>query len=109
MTIVEAKEIVISAMNYAAYREFECSLYVADRNQLFGEEHFSLEPNTTPADRPSPWQGAQFEEKMAELLAIGSNLTEREQFRKAIGTLLAGDNYLNRIIRKARKSHMWKG
>ena len=102
MTAEQAKEYLIPVMNYAAYREFDCSLYTSDRNRLFGEEHFKPEPNTAPAERPSPWQGEKFEDKMAELLGWGFELSDKAKFRHAVSVLSSGDHYLNSIVEKVK-------
>ena len=56
MTETEAKEIVISAMNFIAYSDVGPSLFCADKNWLFGSEHYGMEPNTVHSDKPSPWR-----------------------------------------------------
>ena len=40
MTITEAKELLIDGMNYAAYKETEHSLWLTDKDRLFGEPHY---------------------------------------------------------------------
>ncbi len=51
MTVEEAKELLISGMNYAAYKETGHSLYDADKNQLFGGERYG-EDRTNPRAKP---------------------------------------------------------
>jgi hypothetical protein len=36
MTAEEARQIVVEGINYAAYKETDCSLYDSDKNCLFG-------------------------------------------------------------------------
>jgi hypothetical protein len=40
MTLDEAREEVIAGIDYAAYRETDSSLHDADKNRLFGSEHY---------------------------------------------------------------------
>lgn len=40
MTLDEARILVIEGINYAAYRETGYSLHDADKNRLFGAEHW---------------------------------------------------------------------
>lgn len=100
MRDVEAKELLISGMDYAAYRETDHSLWDSDKNKLFGETHYA---SGRPAYPESVWgKGEQFEEKMAELLRWAVQLgARREPYDEAIRLLLSGDHYLNRIIRRA--------
>jgi hypothetical protein len=108
MTDTRAKEIIISAMNYIAYAEFDTSLYTSDRNRLFGSDHFVDEPFTAPPERPSPWAGSDSEEKLANVLALASTINNPD-FDAAIATLLNGDHYLTKIIRLAQGNQFWKG
>ena len=105
MTVTEAKELLISAINYGAYREADSSLFVSDRNRLFGEDHYKLEPNSVPSDKPSPWgEGELFEKKMAQLLKWALRLgSESGDYGEAIKVLSAGNHYLNRIIGQAQQ------
>jgi len=103
VTEVQAKELIIDGMNYAAYKETDRSLFVEDKNRLFGAEHFALEPHAFDDGRPSPWgTGEQFESRMADLLrwavALGSS---QGDYQEAFAVLKRGDHYLNRIISKA--------
>jgi hypothetical protein len=105
MTVTEAKELLISGMNYAAYREADSSLFVSDRNRLFGADHYKLEPNTVPNDKPSPWgEGELFETKMAQLLEWALKIgNEADKYGQAIRLLSLGDHYLNRIIARVKQ------
>jgi len=40
MTLDEARELIITGMNYAAYKETDSSLYDSDENRLFGSERY---------------------------------------------------------------------
>jgi hypothetical protein len=40
MTPDEARHIIIEGINYAAYRETDSSLHDADKNRLFGFDHY---------------------------------------------------------------------
>jgi hypothetical protein len=40
MTSDEARDLIIESMNYAAYKETDSSLHDADKNRLFGSEHY---------------------------------------------------------------------
>jgi hypothetical protein len=103
LTEIEAKELIINGMNYAAYREVGTSLFVEDKNRLFGAEHFTLEPHTYSEGKPSPWgTGQDFEEKMAELMRYAVRLgSSKGNYEDAIALLKSGNHYLNQIIQKA--------
>jgi hypothetical protein len=97
MTVNEAKELLISGMNYAAYKETERSLFVDDMNRLFGEPHYP--PHSNPSGR-SVSSNDDWEQRMAQLLEWAVKLGSRSaDYDEAIQTLLAGDHYINRIIR----------
>jgi hypothetical protein len=100
MTDSEAKELLISGMDYAAYRETGYSLWDSDKNKLFGEEHYV---SGRPVFQESVWgEGEEFEKKMAELLRWAIQLgRSKNNYDVAIRLLLSGDHYLNRIIRRA--------
>lgn len=101
MTDTEAKELLISGMDYAAYRETAHSLWDSDKNRLFGDEHYV---SGRPVFQSSVWsEGEEFEEKMAELLRWAIQLVRSNEasYNEAIRVLLSGDHYLNRIIRRA--------
>lgn len=97
----EAKELLISGMDYAAVRETDHSLWDSDKNKLFGEEHYA---SGRPVFQESVWgEGEQFEEKMAELLrwAVHLGRSKKTTYGEAIRVLLSGDHYINRIINRA--------
>ena len=100
MTNTEAKELIISGMDYAAVRETDHSFWDSDKNRLFGEEHYV---SGRPVFQPSVWgEGEQFEEQMAKLLRWAVQLgTSKGSYDEAIRVLLSGDHYLNRIIKRA--------
>jgi hypothetical protein len=52
MTLDEARESIISGINYAAYRETDFSLHDSDMNRLFGAEHYK---SARPVYEPSAW------------------------------------------------------
>jgi hypothetical protein len=72
MTLDQARELIIEAMNYAAYRETDSSLYDSDKNRLFGSEHYR---SGRMVVRPSPWAEGDFERKMISLLRWADILT----------------------------------
>jgi hypothetical protein len=99
MTEVEAKELLIDLINYAAYRETLHSLWPTDMNRLYGTKHY---PEDRPDESPSVWEGEQFESKMAELLKWGVSLgSAKGDWRVAVRALRGGNHYLNRIIQRA--------
>ena len=96
VTLTEAKETLISAMDYMAYREIGTSLYDSDKNRLFGAEHYN---SGRPVYSQSPWEGEEFEKKMAELLGWALRIpASRAKYEKAIRTVLGTDVVLNKII-----------
>ena len=96
MTVAEAKEILISAMDYMAYHEAGTSLYDSDKNRLFGADHYD---SGWPVYSPSPWESKDFEKKMAELLQMAMSIpSTRAKYKQAIRTLLGRNLVLNRII-----------
>lgn len=52
MTLDEAREEIISGIDYAAYRETDSSLHDAEKNRLFGSEHYK---SGRPVYKTSPW------------------------------------------------------
>ena len=100
MTPDEARQLVIEGINYAAYHETDHPLYDADKNRLFGSEHYSSE---RPVCEPSPWAEGDFEEKMAMLL-VWANVLNRSvlAFTEAQRLLEAEDSILGRVIRSAK-------
>jgi len=100
MTPDRAREILISAIDHAAYRETDSSLYDADKNRLFGSEHYQ---SSRPIYKPSPWSGDDFEGKMAQPLAWSNTLNRNSnEFLHAIQLLESEDSVLGRIIRRAK-------
>ena len=96
MTVTEAKEILISALDYMAYRDTGTSLHDGDKNRLFGGEHYN---SGRPVYSPSPWEGEDFEKRMAELLRLAMRIpTSRAKYKRAIRNVLGRDFILNRII-----------
>jgi hypothetical protein len=104
MTETEAKELIISQMNYLAYKEFGPSLFVSDRNRLFGSDHYQLESNTVPSDTVSPWgPGQELEVKMPDLLRLAWLTSDKSIFRIAIDLVKRGDGVLAELIQAAEK------
>jgi hypothetical protein len=101
MTPRQARELIISGIDYAAYRETDSSLYDSDKNWLFGSEHYY---SGRPIVNPSPWAEGDFEEKMATLL-VWANVLNRSvaKFKEAQQFLESEDSILGRVIRRARK------
>ena len=90
MTETEAKDLLISGMDYAAYRETNHSLWDSDKNKLFGGEHYL---SGRPVLQASVWgEGKEFENKMAELLKWALHLgTSKGSYSEAIRILLKGE------------------
>jgi hypothetical protein len=105
MTSDEAREKVISGINYAAYHETDFSLYDADKNRLFGSEHYNSGRITAG---PSPWPEGDFEEKMATLLSWANALNSSDPtFTEAQQLIESEDSALGRVIRRT-KTPSWK-
>jgi len=99
MTLDEAREQVISAIDYAAYRETDSSLQDSDKNRLFGSEHYN---SGRPVYKPSPWAGEDFEDKMATLLRTANWLNRNVRaFTEARDLLRNEQSVLGRVIRLA--------
>ena len=100
MTLDEAREEIISGMDYAAYHETDFSLHDSDKNRLFGSEHYN---SGRPVDEPSPWAEGNFVEKMAMLL-VWANVLNRSvpAFTEAQNLLEGEDCMLGRVIRSAK-------
>ncbi len=79
MTVDEVGEEVISGIDYAAYRETDSSLHDADKNRLFGSEHYK---SGRPVHKPGPWEEGDFEDKMATLLRLANN---QKKFSREMG------------------------
>ena len=97
VTVVEAKETLISLIDYVAYREIGTGLYDSDKNLLFGEKHYK---SGRPVYSRSPWEGKRFEAKMAMLLKTAKcSKSTAGQYRDAIRHLrFSGGAGLNRVI-----------
>jgi len=101
MTTDEARELIIDGINYAAYRETDSSLHDADKNRLFGSEHYSSDSFVA---QPSPWAEGDFEEKMAMLLRWANALNRSVPAFQAAQTLLErDDSVIGHIIRRAKR------
>jgi hypothetical protein len=99
MTLDEAREEVISGIDYAAYRETDSSLHDSDKNRLFGSEHYS---SGRPVYEPSPWADGDFEDKMATLLRTANWLNRTvPAFTEAQELLCHEESVLGRVIRLA--------
>lgn len=98
MTRDEARELVIDGINYAAYRETGSSLHDADKNRLFGSEHYKSGRSVVA---PSPWAEGDFEEKMATLLRWANVLNSSlPTFAQAQTLLENEDSLIGRVIRR---------
>jgi len=105
VTLDEARERLISGLDYAAYHETDYSLYDADKNRLFGSDHYN---SGRPIDKPSPWPKGNFEKKMATLLTWANTLNKSDpKFREAQQLLAKENSVLGRIIRRTRR-FWWK-
>jgi len=99
MTPDGARELIIEAINYAAYRETDSSLHDSDKNRLFGSEHYQ---SGRIVVRPSPWCEGDFEEKMATLLRWAIQLNRSmPSFNEAHSLLATEDSMIGRVIRRA--------
>jgi hypothetical protein len=102
MTPDEARDMIIEGMNYAAYKETDSSLHDADKNRLFGSEHYK---SGRLIVRPSPWAEGDFEEKMSELLSLANVLNRSVPTLKEAQTLLEGeDSVIGQIIRRSKRA-----
>jgi hypothetical protein len=102
MTLDEAREGIISGIDYAAYRETDSSLHDSDKNRLFGSEHYK---SGRPIYKPSPWAEGDFEDKMANLLGIANWLNRSVPGFKEAQRLLENEkSVLGRVIRQASGS-----
>jgi hypothetical protein len=101
MTPGQAREEIISGIDYAAYRETDSSLFDADKNRLFGSEHYN---SGRPIVKPSPWSEGDFEGKMTTLLVLANALNRSlATFKLAQQVLENEDSVLGRVIRRARQ------
>ena len=85
MTSDEARHLIIEGMNYAAYKETDSSLHDADKNRLFGSDHYK---SGRMIVKPSPWAEGDFEEKMSTLLRLANILNHSVPAFKEAQTLL---------------------
>ena len=100
MTSDEARELIISGMDYAAYKDTDYSLYDSDKNRLFGSEHYN---SGRPVYEPSPWAEGDFEGKMASLLAFAIILNRSiSKFAEALKLIEPEDSVLGRVIRGSK-------
>ena len=100
MTPEEARQIIVEAINYAAYKETDSSLYDSDKNRLFGSEHYNSGRDVV---KPSPWSEGNFEEKMAMLLQWANALnTSAPSLAQAQAALEAEDSVIGRVIRLSK-------
>jgi hypothetical protein len=101
MTPDEARDMIIEGMNYAAYKETDSSLHDADKNRLFGSEHYK---SGRLIVRPSPWAEGDFEEKMSALLSLANVLNRSVPAFKEAQTLLEGEEpVIGQIIRRSKR------
>jgi hypothetical protein len=101
MTPDEAREEIISGIDYAAYKETDSSLHDTDKNRLFGSEHYK---SGRPVYKTSPWSEGNFEEKMATLLRMANALNRSvPAFGEAQRLLENEDSVLGRVVRRASR------
>jgi hypothetical protein len=92
---------IIEGINYAAYRETDSSLHDADKNRLFGSEHYK---SNRPIVKPSLWAEGDFEEKMSSLLRWANILNRSVPAFKEAQTLLEGeDSVIGQTIRRSKR------
>ena len=95
MTLDEARERIISGIDYAAYRETDYSLYDSDKDRLFGSAHYD---SGRPVYEPSPWAEGDFETKMAMLLCWANVLNRADPAFTEAKRLLEGEESLLEAI-----------
>jgi hypothetical protein len=101
MTPDEARHLIIEGMNYAAYRETGSSLHDADKNRLFGADHYKSDRMIV---KPSPWAEGDFEEKMSTLLRWANILNRSVPAFQEAQTLLEDENsVLGQVIRRTKQ------
>jgi hypothetical protein len=101
MTLDQAREEIISGIDYAAYKETDSSLHDADKNRLFGSEHYK---SGRPIYKPSPWAEGDFEGKMATLLRMANSLNRSvPAFREAQRLVENEESILGRVVRSANR------
>lgn len=100
MTPDDVRRLIIEGINRAAYRETDSSLHDAEKNRLFGSEHYK---SGRLIVRPSPWAEGDFEEKMSALLRLATNLNGSVPAFKVAQTLLEGENsVIGQVIRRSK-------
>jgi hypothetical protein len=101
MTPDEAREAIVSGIDYAAYKETDSSLHDTDKNRLFGSEQYK---SGRPVYKVSPWAEGDFEEKMSTLLRMANVLNHSlPTFREAQRLLENEQSVLGRVIRRASR------
>jgi hypothetical protein len=101
MTPDEAREAIISGIDYAAYKETDSSLHDTDKNRLFGSEHYK---SGRAVYKVSPWADGEFEERMSALLRMANALNRSLPiFREAQQLLENEESMLGRVIRRASR------
>ena len=91
---------IVDGINYAAYKETDSSLHGADKNRLFGSEHYR---SGRAVVKPSPWAEGDFEEKMAMLLGWANTLNRSDPaFAEAQCLLEREVSVIGRVIRRAK-------
>lgn len=101
MTPDEARRLIIEGINRAAYHETDSSLHDADKNRLFGSEHYK---SGRLIVRPSPWAEGDFEEKMSTLLRWANILNRSVPAFKEAQTLLEDENsVIGPVIRRSKR------
>jgi hypothetical protein len=101
MTSDEARHLIIEGMNYAAYKETDSSLHDADKNRLFGSDHYK---SGRMIVKPSPWAEGDFEEKMSTLLRLANILNRSVPAFKEAQALLENENsVLGQVIRRSKR------
>ena len=101
MTLDEAREEIISGIDYAAYRETDSPLHDADKKRLFGSEHYK---SGRPVYKPSPWAEGDFEKKTDTVclrMANAMNRSVPQAFREAQRLLENDESVLGRVVRRA--------
>jgi len=102
MTLDEAREEIISGIDYAAYKETNSSLHDTDKNRLFGSKHYN---SGRPVYKSSPWAEGDFETKMTSLLQMANSLNRSvPDFREAQRLLENEESLLGRVVRRANSS-----
>ncbi len=100
MTSDQARDVIIEGLNYAAYRETDSSLHDADKNRLWGSEHYNSARHLA---NPSPWAEGDFEEKMTVLLRWANILNRNvSEFQEAQDLLSREETLIGRLIRRYR-------